>query len=91
MIICGEVDCREGHIAEQARGSAFVETDKTKIAHNPHGGAPGGAFDGFRDFALDLETDLDDFEGVGEDLLHETSQYRDMEKGHVKVGKGGLG
>lgn len=73
VIVCWEVNSRKGDVAEQAGGSAFVKADETKILDYPHCGAPGSPIDGFGDFALHLETDLDDFEWVGEDL--DTGQY----------------
>jgi hypothetical protein len=69
VIVGGEVDCGERDVAEEAGGGAFVEAYEAEVAHYPHGGAAGGAFDVFGDFALDLEADFDDFEGVGEYLF----------------------
>ena len=68
MVVGGEVDGGEGDITEEAGGGAFVKSDETEILDNPHGGAAGDPFNGFGDFALDLESDLDDLEGVGKNL-----------------------
>ena len=68
MVVGGEVDCGERDVAEEAGGGAFVEPDQTQVADDPHCGAAGGTFDVLGNFALDLESDFDDFEGVGEDL-----------------------
>ena len=68
VVVRREVDGREGHVAQQARGRAFVEPDQAEVLNDPHGGAAGDAFGGLGDFALDLEPDFDDFEGIGEDL-----------------------
>ena len=66
-----EVDGREGDVAEEAGGRAFVEADETEITYDPEGGAFGWcAFCcGFDELALDLEADFDDFERVREDLF----------------------
>jgi hypothetical protein len=69
VVVGGEVDCGKGDVAEEAGGGAFVEAYEAEVADYPHGGAAGGAFDVFRYFALDLESDFDDFEGVGEYLF----------------------
>ena len=69
VVVGREVDSRERDVAKEAGGGAFVEADETEILDYPHCGAPGDAFNGFGDFALDLETDFDDFEGVGEHLI----------------------
>ena len=68
VVVRREVDGGEGHVAQQAGRRALVEPDQAEVLDNPHGGAAGDAFCGFGDFALDLEPDFDDFEGVGEDL-----------------------
>ena len=69
MVVGGEVDCGEWDIPQKAGGGALVEANETEVLDDPHGGAffEGGA-GGFGDFALNLEADFDDFEGVGEDL-----------------------
>ena len=69
VVVGREVNRGERDIAKEAGGSAFVEADETEIFDNPHCGTPGDAFNGFGDFALDLETDFDDLEGVGEHLM----------------------
>ena len=63
-----EVDGGEGHVTEQTGRGALVEADETEIANNPHGRALGGAANSLGNLTLNLETDLDDFEGVREDL-----------------------
>lgn len=68
MVVSGKVDGGEGDVAQETGGGAFVEADEAEVFDDPDGGAAGGVGDGFGDFALDLETDFDDFEGVGEDL-----------------------
>ena len=69
VVVGGEVDSRERNVAKEAGGSTFVEADETEIFDYPHCGTPGDAINGFGDFALDLESDFDDFEGVGEHLM----------------------
>ena len=68
MVIGREVDGGEGDIAEEAGGSTFVKPDETEVLDNPHGGAARDAFNSFSDLALHLKPDLDDFQGVGENL-----------------------
>ena len=68
MVIGGEIDGREGNIAEETGRGTFVESHETEVTYDPHGGAPRSAFNRFGDFALDLEADFDNFQGVGEDL-----------------------
>ena len=69
MVVGWEVDRGERDVAEETGGGTFVEADETQVSNDPHRRAPGCAFDGFGDLALDLEADFDDFEGVGEDLI----------------------
>ena len=68
VVVGWEIDSGEGNVTQQAGGGAFIEANQAEILHDPHGRAALDAFDGFGDFALDLEADFDDFEGVGEDL-----------------------
>lgn len=75
VIVGREVDGGEGDIAEEAGGGAFVEAHEAEVLDDPHGGAAGDV-GRFGDFALDLEADFDDFEGVGEDLVRR--DVRDM-------------
>lgn len=74
VVVGREVDAGEGYIASQAGGCALVETAETKVADVPHGAVSRGdtgAFDGLLDgLTLYLETDLDDFERIREDLGH---------------------
>lgn len=65
-----EVDGREGDVAQQARRRALVQAHQAEVAHDPHGRPLGRALDALGHLALDLEADLDDLEGVGEDLQH---------------------
>ncbi len=76
VVVCWEVDSRKGDVAEQAGGSTFVEADESKVLDYPHCGAPRSPVHGFGDFALDLETNLDNFEGVGEDLTRVSIDFR---------------
>ena len=69
VVVGREIDSRKRDIAKEAGGGAFVEADETEVLDYPHCGAPWDAFNVFGDFALDLETDFDDFEGVGEHLI----------------------
>lgn len=71
--VCREVDGREGHITEQARRRALVQTDQAEVADDPDGRPLRRTLDALGHLALDLETDLDDFEGVGEDLQNKQS------------------
>ncbi|KAI6754925.1 hypothetical protein HG531_004031 [Fusarium graminearum] len=70
MAVGGEVDGGKGNIAEQTRRSALVQSDETQVAHNPHGRSLRCSFNGLGDLALDLETNLDDLEWVGENLWY---------------------
>ena len=75
VVVGWEVDGREGHVAKEAGGGALVQTHETQVAYNPHGGPPRGVGDGFRNLALYLQSDLDDLEGVCEDLCHVSVRY----------------
>lgn len=68
MVVCWEVDRGKRHIAEETGRGAFVEADETQIPYDPHCASSGGALNGFRNFALHLKTDFDDFERIGKDL-----------------------
>lgn len=68
VVVGREVDAGEGDVAQEAGAGAFVETDEAEVFDDPHGRAAGNAFNGFGDFALDLESDFHNLEGVGEDL-----------------------
>lgn len=69
MGICREVDGRERDIASQTSCCAFVETDQTQVADDPYSRPLRGSLDALLDrFALNLESNFDDFERVGEDL-----------------------
>lgn len=68
MVVGWEVNGREGDIAEETGRGTFVEAYETEVANDPDCRATWGGGGGFGNFTLDLETDLDDFERVGEDL-----------------------
>ena len=68
MVIGGEVDCGKWNVAEEASGGTLVKANETKVLDDPHGRATGDAGDRFGNFTLDLQADLNNFEGVGEDL-----------------------
>ena len=78
MAVGGEVDGRERHVTHQASRGALVKTDKTKVAHDPHGRALGDllalASSGLDGLTLDLKTNLDNLKRVGEDDLTTTSR-----------------
>ena len=72
----GEVDGRERHVTQQTCGCTLVQTDETKVTHDPESRAlsdllalTGG---GLHSFTLNLETNLDNFKGVCEDNLATT-------------------
>lgn len=78
-----EVNGGEGHITEQTSGSALVQTDETQVANNPHGRSLRGTTSRLGNLTLDLETNLDDFERVGEDLeflSDESPNFNKIEK-----------
>lgn len=64
MVVGWKVYCGEWDITEETGGGALVETDKAEVLYNPEGRAAGDAFDSFCNFSLDLETDLNDFQGA---------------------------
>lgn len=68
MAVGGEVNGGERNITKQASRSALVKTDETQIANNPHSRSLRSTTNSLGDLALDLETNLDNFERVGEDL-----------------------
>ena len=68
MVVGWEVDGGEGNVAEETRGCTLVETHQTEVLDNPHRRATRDAFERLCCLSLDLKTDLDDLEGVGEDL-----------------------
>jgi hypothetical protein len=55
-------------ITQQTSGCTLVQTDETKVLHNPEGRAAGSTLDVLGNLSLDLQTNLDDLKGVGEDL-----------------------
>lgn len=64
----GEVDGGEGDVAEKAGASALVESDETQVLDDPERGATRSAFYILGNLSLDLQADLDNFQGIGEDL-----------------------
>lgn len=81
MVVRGEVDGGEGDIASQTRRRSLVETAETEVADVPHGSLPDWCHSTDIDallegLALDLETDLDDFERIGEDLKGDKLVHR---------------
>ena len=72
----GEVYGGERNVAEETGADAFVQPDETQVPHDPEGATFGQllalARRGFERFALDLQPDLDDLEGVREDDLAHT-------------------
>ena len=85
-----EVDGREGHITEQARRRALVQTDQTEVADDPDGRPLRRTLDALGHLALDLKTDLDDFERVGEDLRthsqHQCHPLPRSKKANLRLG-----
>lgn len=77
MAVEGEVNGREGHVTQQARGGTLVKTDETKVTHDPKSRALGDllalARSGLDGLTLNLQTNLDNLERVGEDDLATTS------------------
>lgn len=69
MVVCREVDGGERDVSEKAGTGSFIQAHQAEVFDDPHCRtffeAGGG---GFGYFALHLETDLYDFERVGEDL-----------------------
>lgn len=68
VAVRGEVDGREGHVAEEARRGALVEALETEVLNDPDRGPLRGAVDRLGHLSLDLQADLDDLERVGEHL-----------------------
>jgi hypothetical protein len=55
-------------ITQQTSGCTLVQTHETKVLHDPEGRAARSTLNVLGDLTLDLQTNLDDLEGVGEDL-----------------------
>ena len=68
MVVGREIDSGERDVAKETGRGSFVETHQTEVLHDPHRRTAGNAFDVFGELALNLETDFDDFERIGEDL-----------------------
>ncbi len=66
--VCREVDGGERDITEQTSAGALVQTDQTQVLDNPKRGAARSSLDGLGDLTLNLQANLDDFQGVGENL-----------------------
>lgn len=64
MVVGREIDCGKGDVTEETCGCALVETDETEVLNDPEGRTAGNAFHIFGDLSLNLETNLDDFEGA---------------------------
>ena len=60
-------------ISKQACAGTLVQPHKTEVAHDPYGRAPGRIGNGLGHLALDLQSDLDNLERVGEDLADDES------------------
>lgn len=75
VVVGREVDGGKRDVAQEAGAGALVEAHESKVLDDPHCGAARDV-GGFGDFALDLEADLDDFEGIGEDLDDESKLDR---------------
>jgi hypothetical protein len=55
-------------ITQQTSSGTLVQTHETKVLHDPEGGAARSTLDVLSNLTLDLQTNLDDLQGVGEDL-----------------------
>jgi hypothetical protein len=55
-------------VTEQASASTLVQSHQTQILHNPHGRATGSSLDRLGNLTLNLQADLDNLEGICEDL-----------------------
>lgn len=55
-------------VTEQTSGGTLVQTHETEVLHDPQGRAARSTLDVLGDLTLDLETNLDDLQRVGEDL-----------------------
>jgi hypothetical protein len=55
-------------IAQQTGSSTLVQTHKTEVLHDPEGRAARSTLNVLGNLTLDLQTDLDDLQRVGEDL-----------------------
>jgi hypothetical protein len=55
-------------ITQQTRGCTLVQTDETKVLHDPEGRPAGSTLNVLGNLSLDLQTNLDNLQGVGEDL-----------------------
>lgn len=80
MVVGWEIDRGERDVAEEAGRGAFIEANETKVLYDPEGRAAGDPFDGFRNFPLHLEADLDNFQGawVRELALRFPSEWKVM-------------
>lgn len=58
-------------ITQQTSGRTLVQTDETQVLHDPEGRAAGSSLNVLRNLTLDLQTNLDNLQGVGEDLRRE--------------------
>lgn len=55
-------------IAEETSASSLVQSHQTQVLHNPHSGTTRCPFHRLGNFTLDLESNLDNFQGIREDL-----------------------
>lgn len=55
-------------VTQQTSGGTLVQTHETEVLHDPQGRAARSTLDVLGDLTLDLETNLDDLQRVGEDL-----------------------
>lgn len=64
MVVGWEVDRGERDVAEETGRCTLIQADETKVLYDPEGRAAWDSFDSFCDFSLDLETNLNDFQGA---------------------------
>lgn len=56
-------------VTEQAGAGTLIQAHQTQVLHNPHGRATGGSLDGLGNLTLNLQANLDNLEGICEDLI----------------------
>src|SRR5699024_4092789 len=63
-------------VTKETSTHSLVQTHQSQVLHNPERRAARSTLDRLRDFTLDLQTDLDDFKRVGEDLTNSVLALR---------------
>lgn len=55
-------------ITQKTGAGSLVQANETQVPHNPHGRSPRDTLDVLGKFTLNLQPNLDNLKGVGEDL-----------------------